>query len=171
MNTRITVTRAAIALILAGSTIAGGIVHADSSAPAATVTDYVRSSSSNTNLSTVGGVNTTIVSVSLPAGSWVLSADATAVNFGPSDYTRCKIYNGSTFLTQATTMVGDQSLPGNMGPGAYVASVGTIGTIKTATAVTASLECSHDNATPSGDAVPYIDADAVLWAHRSAGLG
>src|SRR5437868_4473151 len=113
-------TRAAfvLSLTLATAVVVGGIADAASSANAIrTPRDVVQQNSSNMDLSTIGGAPVTIVSVALPPGVWALSFDASVVNFGPSDFTRCGIYNGSTPVGGATTMVGNNNLPGSMGPG------------------------------------------------------
>jgi hypothetical protein len=122
----------------------------------------------NTNLSTAGGVYSVVESLPLPAGKWVVHADNTMVNFGPSDYTRCQLFSGATGLPGGhAAMVGDPQLFGSQGPGAYVATVSeTDGVVLTAPG-TVSLECGHDN--PNGS-TPYIDAGAVLWAHHAASL-
>ncbi len=133
--------------------------------------DVLAETSSNTNLSTVGGQETTVISMTLPAGSWVITSEDTLVNFGPSDYFRCAIQApGTTQIASGSSMVGDPNLSGAQGPGVYVAGRGLVGSLKSTSSFTASLVCSHDNNTPSGNGPPYVDAGAVMWAHVSQGL-
>jgi hypothetical protein len=141
------------------------------SAVSSTASDAVRKSTANINLSTVGATPTTIVSMTLPPGSWVVASEESAVNFGPSDYLRCNIMRGGASLVGNTTMVGDNSLPGAMGPGTYVATLGSIARFTSANSTTVSLACNHDTGTPSGNGPPYIDAGATLWAHKATKLG
>ena len=70
----------------------------------------------------------------------------------------------------ATALVGDPNQPGSMGPGALVATEATFGSISNSTAVTVSVQCDHDTSTPGSSSPPYIDADSVLWAHKSTAI-
>jgi uncharacterized repeat protein (TIGR01451 family) len=136
----------------------------------ATANDKLKFTTVNKNLSTSGATNVTIVSVSVPAGSWVLSAEGDFVNFGPSDYARCQLFAGvnPTPGGGITTTVGDPNLPGAQGPAAYVQAFAEIAAVTSATGFTASLQCSHDHDTPPPNGPPYVDAGATLWAHRSS---
>jgi hypothetical protein len=132
------------------------------------VTDVVRKSTQNTPLRRAAGTNRVILSVALPAASWVVSADVSAVNFGPSDYVRCGIYRNANGLNGSTATVGDPNAPGARAPAPFVATINTTAAIRSSSAFTASLRCQHDFDTPQGHGAPYIDADAVLWAHKAA---
>lgn len=163
--------RVSIIALLAAAVLTGGagaapLVPSNS-------TDFVKSSGGQVPLSPSGGVNVVVVSLALPAGSWVLSAEAALVNFGPSDYTRCAMFKGSNQIAQTgtTTMVGNADLPGNWGPGVYVANIADIGKISGTTGFTVSLRCSHDHDTPSGNGPGYVDPGATIWAHKSTSLG
>ena len=158
-----------VLLSVAAFVVLGASAYAVTRVVSSSASDAVRSSSANTNLSATGGANTTIVSVSLPAGSWVVTSAETAVNFGPSDYLRCGIYAGNKQISGNATMVGIASGTGNQGPGAYVASLSGIGSFTTTGNKTVSLECEHDNTMTAGP--PYIDAGATLWAHKADSLG
>ncbi|WP_058041812.1 hypothetical protein [Streptomyces roseifaciens] len=135
----------------------------------ATGQDVVRQSSSAVQLSTAGGAHTTVVSESVPAGSWVLSANATLVSWGPSDYTRCMLYSGNTNIGGASTIVGSPG-PGSAGTGTFVTTVSVHGAFSSTSATTVSLRCGHDQDRAAG-AAPYVDPQATLWAHRSESLG
>src|SRR5215472_14043060 len=58
---------------------------------ATTVQDYWEQTNHNITMSGTGGAATPIMTLRLPAGHWVLHADQTMVNFGPSDYAGCGI--------------------------------------------------------------------------------
>ncbi|MBZ4318320.1 hypothetical protein [Streptomyces huiliensis] len=169
-----------MALLGAGVVVAGGVLTAasasagTSTAPVAeprlaTGQDVVRQNSSAVQLSTKGGVPTTVVSESVPAGSWVLSGNATLVGWGPSDYTRCALYAGESAVGAASTMVGSPT-SGSAGTGVYVATVGIHGAFSSTGSTTVSLRCGHDQDRAAG-AAPYVDPQATLWAHRSDALG
>jgi len=132
--------------------------------------DALAETHSNMNLSTTGGGEVTITSLSLSPGSWVVSAEATLVNFGPSDFTRCQITANGSQIASGTTMVGNPGLGGAEGAAALVAGRGLIGAFETSTTVPVELRCLHDHNTPSGAPYVYVDAGAVLWAHKSASL-
>jgi hypothetical protein len=128
--------------------------------------DVVRQTSAAVSLSPEGGVPTTVIAQSLPAGSWVLSSNATLVSWGPSDYTRCGLYAGDTPLGGATTMVGDPTSPGGSGASVFVATLSVHGAFTSATDKKITLRCLHDsNRPPTGTA--YVDPGATVWAHKS----
>jgi hypothetical protein len=149
------------ALIFAAFASASSLRAAASSPP----TDKLAETSSNMNLSTVGGQDTTILSMTLPAGSWVISSEDTLVNFGPSDYTRCQIVAAGKQVASGSTMVGDPSQTGAEGPASFVAGRGLVGSVKSTSSFSVSLDCSHDHDTPGSNAPPYVDSGAVIWAH------
>ena len=159
---------ASIAGVLAASALAG-IAQASSHpglAARAIAYDKVKISPSHTDLSGYGMTNVTVISMFVPAGSWVVSAKGDFVNFGPSDYTRCTILaNNDQISGGITAMVGNPNLPDAWGPGAYVQAFSDIGTVTSAIAINLTLQCSHDHYTPSGYALPYVDAGVTLWAH------
>jgi hypothetical protein len=159
------------ACVIASALTLGGVAFASSSAPVSPAAqDVIGGTSSGTNLSTTGGVHVTLVTLTLPAGSWVVSSQTTIVNFGPSDYFRCQITAGGVEIGSGTTMVGDPNLFGAQGPGVYVAGRGLIGWVTTKSSLSVSLNCWHDNDTPDGYGPPYVDGGAVLWAHKSRQL-
>lgn len=128
--------------------------------------DVVRQTSSGVLLSTTGGVPTTVISETVPAGSWVLSANATLVSWEPSDYTRCTLYAGETAVGGATTMIGNATT--GAGSGVYAATISTQGAFSSTGQTTVSLRCGHDT---TRTRAPYVDPQATLWLHRSDGLG
>ncbi|MEW2033361.1 hypothetical protein AB0901_23015 [Streptomyces roseifaciens] len=148
------------------STAGGSVVDAPNLANGQ---DVVRQSTSAVQLSTAGGAHTTVISESVPAGSWVLSANATLVSWGPSDYTRCMLYTGNTNIGGASTVVGNPG-PGSAGTGTFVTTVSVHGAFTSTSPATISLRCGHDQDRAAG-AAPYVDPQATLWAHRSEGLG
>jgi hypothetical protein len=139
---------------------AGAVGYAATSHPAVSSSnvDVVRTRSTQKDLGGGGYVNVTVLSVSLPAGSWVVTANATILDYSGQDEVRCGIYRGSTPLDTAFVSAGDIAGP--------AASVGAIGSFKSSATTTVSLRCAHGLDT----AHPVVDVGAVLWAHRSSNL-
>lgn len=159
-NRRVLVLLFSVAIPVALAAAGGAAYGFSRSAVTSANTDVVRKTKSATSLSPTGGTKTTILSVNLPAGSWVITADVTAIGNSNTDWARCGIFKGATRLSLHS---GDFS----PAPGTYSADLGTIGAVHGAGAFTASLKCWEDG---SSGPPAYIDAGAVLWAHRSASL-
>ena len=86
-------------------------------AASTTVQDYWEQTNRNININTAGGVETPIMTLTLPAGKWVLHADQTMVNFGPSDYGGCTIRDtANSDLDAHGAIVGDPNATGALGP-------------------------------------------------------
>ncbi|GAA0394744.1 hypothetical protein [Streptomyces luteireticuli] len=161
-----------------GGLVAGSLLTASSASAGAgstsvvaephltTSQDVVRQTSSGVLLSVTGGVPTTVISETVSAGSWVLSANATLVSWEPSDYTRCTLYAGETAVGGATSMIGSAAT--GAGSGVYAASVSAQGAFSSTGPTTVSLRCGHDS---TRTRAPYADPGATLWLHRSDGLG
>jgi hypothetical protein len=111
----------------------------------------------NINLSPEGKVNTTITSLSLPAGNWVIHADDTVVNFGAEDFLRCQIEVGGV-------VAGHTATAGNTNTVSTIS--GTV-SVKLTKAETAKNTCSHDKASGS---MSYVDGGADMWAHKASSL-
>jgi hypothetical protein len=157
---------------VAATALAGGSAYAASSAVTAGGGDTVVSTASSTNLSTTGGVMTPVLSLTLPTSSggqhYVIAAQGNFVNFGPSDYTRCRVVMNGTQISSVTATVGDPTQSGNMGPAGYVVPFSlTGGTNVPASGGTAVLQCWHDD---SNGATPYLDGNASMWAHKTGSL-
>jgi hypothetical protein len=164
MNRRLArrgVIAAGVAVAAAGGTVA--------SANVATVTastaDTVVSSTSSRALSVNGGVMTDVLEVTLPAGHWVVTGGGDLVDWGPSDYTRCRIVVGATQIASVSTMVGDGSAAGGHGPASYLSPFSLTGGITLTAPTTANLQCWHDATVSS---TGYVDPGATLWAHRTS---
>lgn len=130
---------------------------AASDAITASTQDVVLHTSAATPLAATGGQNTTVISVRLPAGSWVVTSDAVAVNFGATDIVRCGIYRGAEQLSA----MGAEVATGNV-----VVDIATTGGFTRATGSKVTLQCWHD-ADVAGE---YIDPGATLTAHKSTSL-
>lgn len=155
-----------------GAALTGGVAYGSHSATA--VTGHTRDALVETHvshdLSHTGGQKVTIISFRLPAGAWVISSQATLVNFGPSDFTRCQIRAAGAQIASGTTMVGDPTLPGAQGPAAIVVGRGLLGSVRSSSRFTVSLRCWHDTSTPAGQPAAYVDPGAVIWARKSPSL-
>jgi hypothetical protein len=111
----------------------------------------------STFLSPSGGVETTVVQVSVPAGTWTVFAKATFVNWGNKDYDRCHVLADGTQIDGATTMTGElDGMPA-------AATVANLGVITTFARETFRLNCWHDFGVPN----QHIDPDAMLVVSRS----
>jgi hypothetical protein len=144
--------------------------HLASAKTAATTTvqDYWEETHSSVNISTTGGVETPIMTLNLPAGKWILHADETMVNWGPSDYGGCSIGDsGNSNLNTHRTMIGSPSAVGAMGPASFVTVVSETAAVSLKAPSTVTVLCEHDT---SNGATPFIDPNADLWAHRSSNL-
>jgi hypothetical protein len=162
------ITAAVATSALAPATAATGRAAAPAAATATTVSDYWEQTNHNISLSTTGGTETPIMTLALPAGHWVLHADQTIVNFGPSDYAGCTIADtATTNLNTHRTLVGNPAATGAQGPAALVTVLTETAAVSVTAPTTVTIFCEHDH---SNGATPYIDANADLWAHRSANL-
>jgi hypothetical protein len=133
-----------------------------------TVQDYWEQTNHNINISTTGGVGTPIMTLNLPTGKWVLHADQTMVNFGPSDYSGCSISDTtSSNLNAHRTIVGDPNAADAMGPASFVTVLSETAAVSLKAPTTVTIRCEHDD---SNGATPSIDSNADLWAHRSSNL-
>ncbi len=148
-------------------TLVSGVAYAVSGVPSSATDAFAKKTSGNTNMSASGGVHTTVLSLTLPAGSWVLHGDETVVNFGASDYARCGIVSGGTSLDTHATMVGQPGISGSWGPASFVSTVSETDAVVLTKATTVGIYCEHDHTNGSK---PYVDADADLWAHRAGSL-
>lgn len=120
---------------------------------------YSRKTVSAVMLSDTGGVSTTLVSVTVPAGTWQVHSKASAVNFSSADYVRCETYAGTVKVSGASTMTG------NSGGMPAVATIANVGTITTTSSRLFKLSCYHDNNVPG----QYVDPDATLLITRAPG--
>jgi hypothetical protein len=118
--------------------------------------DAVKQTSTSVSLNTSTNKKV-ILSMTVPAGAWVITANLSAVNFSAYDYVRCAVYAASTILGQQSTMVGN---------GDNVGAMAVTGAVKLSSSMMVSLRCSHDTAM----AGMYIDGGASLWAHKSTSL-
>ena len=132
------------------------------------VQDYWEQTNHNINISTTGGTETSIMTLQLPAGKWVLHADQTMVNFGPSDFGGCSIGDTTNNnLNTHRTMVGDPNASGAQGPASFATVLSETAAVSLSAPTTVTVLCEHDK---SNGATPYIDSNADLWAHLSAKL-
>ena len=155
----ITKRRLAAALLIAASGFSAAYSAESSAADV-----FLRKTTASVNLSSDGSP-VTIKQVTIPAGTWVVTAKANPVNFGPADYVRCRILVGGVQRDAAATLIGNAAPgpTGEMGP-----SVAEI-VLQTAITTTASkafkLDCQHDF--PS--AGMYVDPGASIMIVKAPG--
>jgi len=156
------------AAIAVAALAAGGAAYATTATPTAAATDSVAHSTASRVLPAAGGSVVTVLSLHLPAGKYVLSGAGDLVNWGPSDYSRCKILVGSTQVTAVSTIVGSPTGTGSYGAAAFVSPFALTGGVSVGTAgATASLQCWHDSTNGSQ---PFVDPGASLYAHKTTSL-
>jgi hypothetical protein len=125
---------------------------------------YLRTTTAITNLSNTGAP-VTIRQVTIPAGTWVVTAKANPVNFGAADYVRCRIMVGNAQKDAAATLVGNAA-PGPTGEtGPSVAAIALQTAITTTTSKVFKLDCLHDFPT----AGMYVDPGASILVVRAVG--
>jgi hypothetical protein len=173
-RTRTLITGAAAVAATVGASAPAWATTATSQAVAATavtsttVQDYWEQTNHNINLSGTGGVSTPIMTLRLPAGKWVLHADQTMVNFGPSDYAGCEIGDtANSDLNAHNNIVGDPNATGAQGPAPFVDTLSETAAVSLSAPTTVTITCGHNN---TNGATPYINSNADLWAHRSSNL-
>jgi hypothetical protein len=145
------------ALALGGS--ATGIAYAADAN--ITTTDAVVATTGATFLSVSGGVNSTLSSLNLPAGNWVIHTDDTSVGLNQiADVVRCGIQISGASDFHATEVGNASSYP-------LAATVSATLGIKLTAPATVTNVCSHDNNTGG---TYYIDPGAVMSAHKAQSL-
>ncbi|HEY7642585.1 MAG TPA: hypothetical protein VH814_22820 [Steroidobacteraceae bacterium] len=125
---------------------------------------FLRSTTASVNLSNDGSP-VTIKQLALPAGTWLVTAKANPVNFGPADYVRCRILVGGVQKDAAATLVGNAAPAptGEMGPS--VAEIVLQTAITTTSTKAFKLDCLHDF--PS--AGMYVDPGASILVVKAPG--
>jgi hypothetical protein len=148
--------------VMAAVLLVAGSIGAASSASAADV--YLRTTTASTNLSNDGSP-VMVRQVTIPAGTWVVTAKANPVNFGAANYVRCRLLVGNQQRDAGATLLGNAAPgpTGEMGP-----SVATI-VLQTAITTTASkafkLDCQHDFPAPG----MYVDPGASILVVKANG--
>jgi hypothetical protein len=132
-----------------------------SGASSGTTTDKVKRLTANKTLSTTAGVETTILTVTLPAGDWIVHADDSAAGLNqPNDVVRCWLVAPGVHVGHATHVGNNDGYP-------IVGTIsGTVGLHLTGSTLVKNT-CSHDNTTGG---TYQIDADATMWAHSAGSL-
>ena len=125
---------------------------------------FMRTTTTSTNLSDTGAP-VTIITVTIPAGTWVVTAKANPVNFGAADYVRCRIVVGTTQKDAGATLLGNAAPgpTGEMGPS--VAQIALQTAITTTASKVFKLDCQHDFPTPG----IYVDPGARIMVVRAPG--
>ena len=149
------------ASMLVSAIIATTVAAAASAAGAV----YFRSTTASVDLSDDSGVSVTVKSVVIPAGTWLITAKATAVNFSEADYVRCQILVNGVQKDDAATLVGNAAPgpTGELGPSA--AEIVLQAAVTTTVARTFALACFHDFET-SGI---YVDPQASIMVSTAPG--
>ena len=108
-----------------------------------------------------------VIAMTLPPGNWVLRAEESVYNKGPSDFVGCMIGDADTAsLNSHRAIVGDPTIHGNVGPAPLMTVISETAAVSLKVPTRVFVRCEHDTAR---GASPYIDPGADLWAHQSAG--
>jgi hypothetical protein len=112
-------------------------------------------SSTPVTLPDAGGTLGSVVGFRLTKGSWTVSSNITAVNFGGGDYVRCQLQeNGHLIDGGATAYLADR-----------VGGLVDVGTFVASGPVAVAVLCDHDRAAGSSGQF-YIDPGATITAVR-----
>lgn len=147
--------RAVLAGVL-GVSIALPVLTTQAVAFAASGPNVVQArSATSVTLPDAGATLQYVESVNLAPGSWTVTGNATAVNFGPGDYVRCQLdANGRLMDGGATVYLADR-----------VGGLVNVGTWKSTAAFTVALVCDHDSAASYAGQF-YFDPGVTLTAVR-----
>ncbi len=137
--------------------IAASLLGASAGANAADY--YFRKMTAAVVLSDFGGVPVTVHSVNVPAGTWIVQAKTSLVNFGAADFTRCIITVGGVNQNGAGTMIGQaDGMPA-------LATISNLALVTTTATKPFKLTCVHDASIPG----QYVDADGAMLVMRAPG--
>ena len=125
---------------------------------------FMRNTTASKNLSDTGAP-VTILTVTIPAGTWVVTAKVNPVNFGAADYVRCRIMVGTTQKDAGATLLGNAAPgpTGEMGPS--VAQIALQAVVTTMSSKVFKLDCQHDFPTPG----IYVDPGAKIMVVSALG--
>ena len=160
MTTQALISRKLVAAALFVASAFSATYSAESSAADV----FLRKTTASVNLSNDGSP-VLLKQVTIPAGTWIVTAKANPVNFGPADYVRCRILVGTSQRDAAATLVGNAAPgpTGEMGPS--VAEIVLQTAITTTSSKVFKLDCQHDF--PS--AGMYVDPGASIMIVRAPG--
>jgi hypothetical protein len=104
------------------------------------------------------GAPVAILSVTVPAGKWVVNAKVNPVNFGAADYVRCRIIVGTSQKDAGATLLGNAAPgpTGEMGPSVAQIALQTV--VTTTSSKVFKVDCQHDFPTPG----IYVDPGAKI---------
>ena len=120
--------------------------------------DVIARSRSTSKFLSDTGAPVTILSITIPAGTWVVNAKVNPVNFGAADYVRCRIVVGTSQKDAGATLLGNAAPgpTGEMGPSVAQIALQTV--VTTTSAKVFMLDCQHDFPTPG----IYVDPGAKI---------
>jgi hypothetical protein len=137
-------------LVLVGAMIVGPLIG---SASAASDPVVQVSTSAAVDLSNSGGVQTQVASLVLAKGSWTITSNLSAINFGAGDFVRCGLQSDGTAIDGgATVFLANR-----------VANVVNAGTVVATKKTTITLLCEHDKNAATANQF-YIDPGATITA-------
>jgi hypothetical protein len=125
---------------------------------------FVRTTQTSKFLSDTGAP-VAILSINVPAGTWIVTAKVNPVNFGAADYVRCRIVAGTTQKDAGATLLGNAAPgpTGEMGPS--VAQIALQAAFTTTSSKDFKVDCQHDFPTPG----IYVDPGARMMVVKAPG--
>jgi len=125
---------------------------------------FVRTTQTSKFLSDTGAP-VAILSINVPAGTWIVTAKVNPVNFGAADYVRCRIVAGTTQKDAGATLLGNAAPgpTGEMGPS--VAQIALQAAFTTTSSKDFKVDCQHDFPTPG----IYVDPGARMIVVKAPG--
>ncbi len=139
-----------LGLVLIGGAVVGPLAASASATSPPVV--QVRTAAA-VDLSNSGSTQTQVESQVLSAGSWTITSNLTAINFGTGDFVRCHLQSNSTTIDGgATVFLANR-----------VAGIVNAGTVVTTKKSTIGLFCEHDKNAATANQF-YIDPGATITA-------
>jgi hypothetical protein len=103
-----------------------------------------------------GALPITVITMNVPAGTYLLEAKTVAVNFNATqDYVRCWIYADANILDGSTTRTGNSGAGASNGSVLYI-----VATYQSALPFAATLRCAHDSTMIAP--APYMESSRIL---------
>jgi hypothetical protein len=140
--------------------IAAGNTHAGSPARISpTTTDALLTSTESIGLCPLPDVMTTILSVTLPPGNWLLTGTATLQISSPFESQFCHLLADDVEIAVVRRRIG--------AGGSEVSTLTLTGALQCSIDTEVRLECWHERLE---DSPTFVDAGATIWAHKSEEL-
>jgi hypothetical protein len=118
---------------------------------------FLRHRGGNVELAAAGVTQVTVITLNLPAGTYLLQAKTVVVSFNTTqqDYVRCFIYANTSVLDGSTARSGNGQLGASHG-----AVLSMVATYQSSGPFSATLRCAHDSALTAP--LPYVEGSRLV---------